>query len=706
LSKRLKRSKRSKRPKSHDRGGTAHSRRPRRNAQRPRAAHGTRRDEGAIEGQLAESTAEARWQVRDASGAVWHLDEVGEARSGDRVLVLPHEGARAELLHVLDGAREHWVGILHRRGGMTYATPYRDEGEWWLRVASPDTGDAQHGEVVELVPALRRGGRRPRPGEAPWARVTRRLGRPGEPDADFAAVVWRHRLPVEFPDGVLAEVSALEGVSDPEETSRRADLRALPFVTIDPEDARDFDDAVHAEWSSDGVTRLWVAVADVAHYVREGSALDREALRRGNSVYFPDRAIPMLPPRLSSDLCSLRPDCERLALVALLELDGQGRTRRASFHTARIRSHARLSYREAQDQLDGASGPHAPMLSALARWASLRTRERRARGGLDFELPGVEIGFDAARAPNEVRRALRSDAHRLVEEAMLAANQAVAEWLCADAVPVPYRNHEAPRGEAAELLGEHLRALGLVRDLPDGPLSSRMLARALARTPEDQVPVVHNLVLRQLRQARYGAASVGHFALALAHYLHFTSPIRRYADLAVHRAVKQRLAGEAPRISSTEGQRVAARASFRERIAQRAEREMLDLARCAFLRAHVGEEHAGRVSGLGRAGLFVTLDAWPIDGLVRAGRLGGAEPDALGHTLYTRAGRRFRLGDRLRVRIAAVDVVRARVDLELLESPAARRPRRGEAQSRPGGAVRGASKRGAGRSRSRAPATQ
>lgn len=647
--------------------------------------------------------------MRDESGGVWYLDEVADARSGDRVLVLPHEGSRrAELLQVVEGEREHWIGILHRRGGMTYATPYRDDGEWWLRVASPDAGDAQDGDVVELVPALRRAGRRPRAAEPPWARVTRRLGRPGEPDADFAAVVWRHRLPQDFPESVHAEVSALEGALDePDESqSRRVDLRGLPFVTIDPDDARDFDDAVHAEWGPAGVTRLWVAVADVAHYVRSGSALDREALRRGNSVYFPDRAIPMLPPRLSADLCSLRPACERLALVAELELDAEGRTRSASFHPAWIRSHARLSYREAQAQLEGSPGPHAPMLAALARWAALRTRERRARGGLDFELPGVEIGFDAARTPSEVRRAVRSDAHRMVEESMLAANQAVAEWLCADAVPVPYRNHEAPRGEAAELLGEHLRALGIARGLPRGPLSSRVLARALARTPEDQVPVVHNLVLRQLRQARYGAVSVGHYALALSHYLHFTSPIRRYADLAVHRAVKERLAGATPRISAAEGQRVAARASVRERIAQRAEREMLDLARCAFLRAHVGEEHEGRIGGLGRVGLFVTLATWPIDGLLRASRLGGAEPDALGHTLVTRQGRRFRLGDRLRVRIAAVDVVRARVDLELVEAPTQRHARGGDAQSRRGGAARGARKRGAGRSRSRAPATQ
>ncbi|HEX5067159.1 MAG TPA: VacB/RNase II family 3'-5' exoribonuclease, partial [Myxococcota bacterium] len=590
---------------------------------------------------------------------------------------------RADLLHVVQGARDHWIGILHRRGGMAYATPYRDDGEWWLRVAANDAGDARDGEVVELVPAQRR--RRTRAEETPFARVTRRIGRPGEPDADFAAIVWRHRLPVEFPVEVEAELRDLASAASLE--PGRLDLRATPFVTIDPPDARDFDDAVFCDPAPDGGLRLFVAVADVSHYVPFGSALDREAFRRGNSVYFPERAIPMLPPLLSGDLCSLRPGVERLALVAELHCDEEGATRSASFHAARIRSAARLTYAEAQSVLETGRGPHAGMLRTLASWAAAQSRERRRRGGLDFELPGVEIAYGASGRPDSVRRSVRSDAHRLVEEAMLAANRAVAEWLAVDGLPVPYRNHEPPTAEDALLLAEHLRALG-VAELPPGALSSRALERALERTPPDRVAVVHALVLRHLRQARYGATSLGHFALAMRHYLHFTSPIRRYADLVVHRALKARLAdaGHAP--GAADSQRICARVSFRERLAQRAEREMGDLASCAFLQGHVGEEHDGTISGLGRIGLFVTLDAWPIDGVVHASRLGDAEPDALGHMLRTR-GRSFHLGERIRVRIAAVDIARARIEFELLESD--------EAQPRGGGGatrvVAGARKR-------------
>jgi ribonuclease R len=657
-----------------------------------------RREDGAVEGQVASRAADGGVHVADPSGGSWHLADAEGTRVGDRVLVRPVEEAshrRAELLQVLEGSRERWIGILHRRRGMLYATPYRDDTDWWLRVPAGEAGDARDGEVVELVPVERR--RRRRLEEAPWARVARRIGRPGEPDADFAAVVWRHRLPVEFPAEVEREAHAIAQARVRESPDDRLDLRAHPFVTIDPEDARDFDDALCAEIDSGGQLRLWVAVADVSHYVPAGSAVDREALRRGNSVYFPDRAIPMLPPLLSADLCSLRPGQERLALVVELCCDARGATRSARVHAARIRSQARLSYGEAQAQLEGGAGPHAGMLRRVARWAGLAARERRQRGGLDFELPGVEIGFDAAGWPDRVTRAVRTDAHRLVEEAMLAANRAVAEWLSGDGLAVPFRNHEAPGPEDAALLAEQLRALGIARELPRGPLGSRALARALMRVPADRVAIVHAIALRHMRQARYGAASLGHYALAMPHYLHFTSPIRRYADLAVHRAVKRRLSASALPSGFAEAERVAARASFRERLAQRAEREVVDLARCAFLARRTGEEHLGTVSGLGRAGLFVTLDPWPIDGLVPASRLDVREVDALGHVLTTRGGRRFRLGQEVRVRIAAVDVVRARIDFELVESGADATEagaRRARAQSR--GARRGGSERRAG----------
>ena len=653
-----------------------------------------RRDDGAVEARVESTSARGDLFAVDASGTTWRVAP-GEARIGDRVLLNPvgaPDSARADLLHVVEGVRDRWVGILHRRGGMAYATPYRDDGDWWLRVSAADAGDARDGEVVELEPVLRRR-RRPAAGSDPWARVTRRIGFPGEPDADFAAVVWRHRLPVEFPHEIDAELHAIASRPSHEQ-SDRADLRDDAFVTIDPDDARDFDDAVCAELVPDGTLRLLVAVADVSHFVRPRSALDREARRRGNSVYFPDRAIPMLPPLLSADLCSLRPDCDRLALVAELRCDAHGGVRSARFLEARIRSHARLTYAEAQAQLEGADGRHAAMLRTLSSWARQASRERRRRGGLDFELPGTEISYGADGRPDRIARAPRSDAHRLVEEAMLAANRAVAEWLSREALPVPYRNHLPPGPEDAALLVAHLRTLGIARDLPSGRLPSRTLARALDDTPAEQSAVVHALVLRHLRQARYGAASLGHYALAMRHYLHFTSPIRRYADLEVHRAVKGLLQRQPHPQEVDAVQRVAARTSFRERLAQRAEREMATLASCAFLRAHVGEEHGGTVTGLGRMGLFVTLDAWPIDGLVPAARLGRAEPDALGHALSLPGGRRIRLGERVRVRIASVDVARARIDLELCDEagnarsaavPRGQRSRRGTTEKRSAG---------------------
>jgi ribonuclease R len=659
-----------------------------------------RRDDGAVEARIATDARSGALVAVEESGTRWRLAEPGDAQAGDRVLVQPLGSGQAELLHRIETERSSWIGILHRRGGLSHATPFRDDGEWWLRVASTDAGDARDGDVVELVPTARR--RRPhaRADAVVWARVVRVLGRPGEADADTAAVIWWHNLPVEFPPAVLRELDglAMPVPGDAGANDGRIDLRAVPFVTIDPEDARDFDDAISARVGPDGGLHLQVAVADVSHFVPHGSALDREAWRRGNSVYFPDRAIPMLPPLLSGDLCSLRPDEDRLALVAELDCDADANVRAARFHTAWIRSRARLTYAEAQASLDSGAGPHVELLARVAAWAEQRTRARAHRGGLDFELPGIDVDVAPDGTPREVRIAPRSTAHRLVEEAMLAANQSVAEWLAAAEDPGPYRNHEMPSHADTLLLAAHLEAFGVARDLPRDELPSLALTRALKRVPPEQAAVVHNLVLRHMRQARYGARSLGHYALALRHYLHFTSPIRRYADLVVHRAVKARLAGRASPAGTREVEGAAARASIRERIAQRAEREVVDLARCAFLRAHVGSEQEATVASIGRFGVFVTLARWPIDGLIPARRLPGSEPDALGHALFLRGGRRVRLGDAVRVRVAAVDVIRARIDLELLSlaepEDQTRGPRGGARTKRPGG-----------RSRSRAAAT-
>jgi ribonuclease R len=632
--------------------------------------------------------------VTDGAGRRFRVGDGHDARPGDRVSIHPWgapRAPRADLLHVVEGARGDWVGILHRRGRMAFATPYRDDGEWLLRVARTDLGGAEDGEVVELVPAqaqARARARRDPP--TPWARVTRRLGRPGDPDADVAAIVWRHRLPAAFPEEV--EQEARERAAQPleAEIARRVDLRHVPFVTIDPEAARDHDDAIAVEARPGGGWLLRVAIADVSFYAPPGSRVDREALRRGNSVYFPDRALPMLPAVLSSGACSLLPGRDRLALVADLAYDARGSLRGRSVYPAAIRSRAKLAYDRAADAIEGRSDhPSAAMLRELDALTALLAERRREAGALALDLPGAALRLDAGGRTVSVVRETHGAAHRAVEEAMLATNHAVARLLIEAGVPAVFRNHEPPLPDDAALLGRLLARFGV--HAGRAPLDAGALSAALARTRADATltRVLHPIALRALRQARYGGESRGHFALASDAYLHFTSPIRRYPDLVVHRVLRAVLAGEPARLDAERAGRIAARCSFRERLAERAEREIVDLAKCAFLAQHVGAELSGCVTGVARHGVYVGLDPWPIEGLVHVSRLPERMSlDEDGLSLFApRSGRRYAVGDRLRVRVAAVDPVKARIDLEvrsLLEaSPLYAGTRRGRSRHSP-----------------------
>jgi ribonuclease R len=628
--------------------------------------------------------------VIDTAGRRFRVEDAHDARPGDRVSIHPWgapRAPRADLLHVVEGERDHWVGILHLRGRLAFATPYRDDGEWQLRVARSDVSGALDGEVVELVPARERARgrarRRRRETATPWARVTRRLGRPGDPEADVAAVVWRHRLPVAFPEEV--ELEARERAAEPvgAEIARRVDLRHVPFVTIDPPTARDHDDAIAVQEHPAGGWLLRVAIADVSYYAPPGSLVDREALRRGNSVYFPDRALPMLPAALSSDACSLIPDRDRLALVAELDFDARARLRGRSVFPAAIRSRAKLSYEQAAAAIaDPALHPLADMLGELDALTSRLAQRRREFGALTLDLPAAALRVDASGRAVAVARETHGAAHRAVEEAMLATNQAVAALLIEAGVPAVFRNHEPPLPEDVALLTRVLARF----DLHDAgrPLDARALSAALARTRDDPTltRVLHPIALRALRQARYGGECRGHFALASQAYLHFTSPIRRYPDLVVHRVLRSVLAGDPVRFDAERAARIAARCSFRERLAERAERELVDLGKCAFLVQHVGAEVSGCVTGVARHGVYVGLDPWPIEGLVHVSRLPefvSLDDDGLS-LVAERSGRRYAVGDRVSVRVAAVDPIRARIDLEirsLLEaSPLFARPRR------------------------------
>jgi ribonuclease R len=384
----------------------------------------------------------------------------------------------------------------------------------------------------------------------------------------------------------------------------------------------------------------------------------------------------MLPERLSGDVCSLRPDVDRLVLAVEMEFDERGERGRTRFHEAVIRSRARLSYEQAAAAIEGDDAvAEAAMLRELARLTRRLRERRRAAGSLDFELPSAAFALDADGYPIDVKPAPRNDAHRAIEDAMLAANQAVAEWLVEREVDAVHRIHEPPAPpELANLAGE-LVALGLLDGAAEDELPARDLARALERavgSPAERW--IHQLALRTMRRARYSARSQLHYALGFDRYLHFTSPIRRYPDLAVHRALKAALAGEAPALTRRRAEAVAVRSSFRERVAMAAEREMAQIKACVLLRDHVGEQHEGTVTGLAPHGLYVTLDAWWVEGLVHVSRLPGyAELADNGRALVVGSAR-YELGDRVNIGIASADPVTARIDFDLVQT---RRRRRG-----------------------------
>jgi ribonuclease R len=585
-------------------------------------------------------------------------------------------------------AREEILGLLRLARGGARVTPFRDEARRTFTVARGATRGARDGEWVRIQPVRSSGGAR-------GARVVEVLGPPGTPEADFQVVVARHRLAVEFPPEVIAQLEILKRQAAAGDGARREDLRALPFLTIDPITARDHDDAVCVEPLPDGGARLWVAIADVAAWVPEGSALDREALRRGNSVYFPDRAIPMLPHALSGDLCSLRPGVDRSTLVVALDLSASGEMQRRRFARAWIRSRAKLSYDAAARVMDpqaevsaNATAPTEPevveQLQRLARVARVLQARRFELGSIDFDLPTAEIVLGDDGHPVDVVEAPRSLAHRAIEEAMLAANRAVAEELLSARIPLLHRVHEAPPPEDLAALEDLLRAFGLLEREGGGPLDAREIARAVTRAvgrPEERL--VNLLTLRSMQQARYSDADRGHFALAFAHYTHFTSPIRRYSDLVVHRALLDRLEGsaEAKERALVRGEglaSVAARLSARERAAVDAERDMVAVKKCVFLTKHVSGEFDGTIGSVAPHGLYVTLDPFFVEGLVHVSRLPhGATFQEREHAFVARRGRgRWHLGDRVRVRVEAVDPARAWISFSLVGvEGAGRRPR-------------------------------
>jgi ribonuclease R len=552
----------------------------------------------------------------------------------------------------------------------------RDRNEYSVDPAH--TGGAEGGELVvaELLPARRYG--------PPRVRIVERLGQSDAPGAISLLSIAAFAIPTEFPAAALAEATAAK----PPNPDGRADLRSLALVTIDGSDARDFDDAVWAEPDPDPENRggwhLVVAIADVAHYVAAESALDREAERRGNSVYFPDRVVPMLPEALSNGLCSLVPGEDRACLAAHLWLDAEGRKLRHRFERAIMRSAARLTYDEVQAAREGPQklAVGRDRLDALyGAWSAL-DRAREARGALALDLVEYRVVLDADKTPVAVEPHKRHDSHRLMEELIILAKVAAAEELEARRRPCVYRVHDAPDPERLDGLRQALTDLGvpglaLAKGQALRPeLFNRILARAAGR-PE--APLINDLVLRAQAQAAYSPANIGHFGLALRRYAHFTSPIRRYADLIVHRA----LLGE-PVAHGEELAAIAEHVSATERRATAAERAALDRYRVRLCAGMIGQVFSARVSGVARFGLFVRMAESGTDGLVPLSNLpiGSYHFDPRRQRLSARQGRTsFGLGDAVKVRLVEADPIGGRLVFRL-EDDAAPRPRQAPARHR------------------------
>lgn len=592
-------------------------------------------------------------------------DDAGPAYSGKVIKVLSHQAKRA-------------VGVFRLGkdgGGRLVPIDKKARGQEIAIPAGVAVGEAQDGDLVSVEL-----GRDSRLG-LKTGRIRERLGSTTSERAISLIAIHTHEIPNVFPDAALREANAAMEAT----LTGREDWRDIPLITIDPADAKDHDDAVHAEYDREpdnaGGFILHIAIADVAAYVRPGSALDDEALERGNSVYFPDRVVPMLPERISNDLCSLKPGVNRAAMALRVVIDKAGRKLSHSFHRVLMRSAARLSYQQAQAAIDGngddATGPLLePVLKPL--WAAYEAlkKARDAREPLDLDLPERKLVLDKQGHVIDVIVPLRLDAHKLIEEFMILANVAAAETLEKARVLLLYRIHDNPSLEKMQSLRDFLETIGI--SLPkQGSVRPELFNRILARVKDTpNAPLCNEVILRSQAQAEYSPDNIGHFGLNLRRYAHFTSPIRRYSDLIVHRGLITALKlGQKnnhdglPETSLDDMREIGARISAAERRAMAAERETTDRLIALYLADQVGASFRGRIAGVTRAGLFVKLDTTGADGFIPASTLGNDffRHDEAAHALTgSRTGESYRLGDGVNVRLVEAQPMAGALRFEML----------------------------------------
>jgi ribonuclease R len=607
--------------------------------------------------------------------------EMREVLHGDRVVARiagTDRRGRPEgrIVEVLERGQQRVVGRLRSEHGMLFITAEDKRVSHEFLVPPDAAGGAKPGQVVtaEIVA-------QPSRHAQPVVRVIEVLGNYADPGMEIEIALRKHALPYAFSRAAEQLCEKMPGEVTAEDRAGRTDLSRLPLVTIDGESAKDFDDAVYCEPASSdssskkpgGGWRLIVAIADVSHYVKHGDALDRDARERGNSVYFPRRVIPMLPEKLSNGLCSLNPDVLRLAVVCDMQIESEGEIRSYKFYPAVFRSHARLTYTEVAAMLEDERSEAArrrqallPHVRNLHRLYRLLAKSRERRGAIDFETIETEMIFDAHGKIARIVPVRRNDAHRVIEECMLAANVCASDFLRTHKQPMLYRIHEGPTPEKLGALREFLKGFGLQLSGGDDP-HARDYAKLLARVKDrPDAQLLQTVMLRSLQQAVYSPDNVGHFGLAYESYTHFTSPIRRYPDLLVHRAIKAVLA----RRSHEPGnwRELGAHCSMTERRADDATRDVVAWLKCYYMKDRVGETFSGSISGVTAFGAFVALDEVYVEGLVHVSELGNDyyHFDAAKHQLMgERTRKRYRLGDRLKVEVARVDLDTSRIDFTL-----------------------------------------
>ncbi len=592
-----------------------------------------------------------------AAGRVTGRDERGRS-----------EGA---IVEVLERRTRQVAGRFSLEGGIGFVTP--DNRRMSQRVVVPReaTSSARHGDlaVVEIT-------EQPSRNRDAVGRVLRVLPDGGGADTAIDLAIASHGLSHEFSPEALAEARGYGRDVTPAALAGREDLRSMPLVTIDGEDARDFDDAVWAEESAGGF-RLIVAIADVSHYVRPGTALDREARERATSVYFPNRVLPMLPEELSNHLCSLMPEVDRLCMVCDMEVTRAGVISRSRFYPAVMRSVARLTYTRVAAHLDGrepmsrgAPAAVAQVIDCLHRVYLALRKQRVRRGALDFEAPEVKVLVDSAGQVTDIRAYPRNDAHRLIEECMIAANVEAAGFLKKRRLPALFRIHGKPDEDRIEELKRFLSMRGVHFEI-GGDLKPARLQKVLAGiSGRPDAGVLENAIIRSLPQALYQPLNIGHFGLALEEYAHFTSPIRRYPDLLVHRGIRHALAGGSASNfvhSAREMEALGQECSLRERRADEAARSVVAWLKCEYMRPRVGEEFDAVATGVAEFGVFVQLKEMQIDGLVHVTAL-PADYFHFHERDRTLVGERTKLrisiGDEMRVRLVRVDSAERKIDFE------------------------------------------